>query len=80
MMQRLIGKTRWLGVVALLILSCAAFSNRAGGDASDSRTMPLKVGSTAPDFTLKSHLDRDVSPSADYGKKKTVLVFYRGHW
>jgi peroxiredoxin len=35
-----------------------------------------KVGDEAPDFTLKSHLDKDVT-LADYrGKKNVVLAFY----
>jgi cytochrome oxidase Cu insertion factor (SCO1/SenC/PrrC family) len=40
----------------------------------------VKVGQTAPDFTLEDSDDKNVS-LADYrGKKNVVLVFYRGHW
>jgi len=41
--------------------------------------MALSVGTKAPDFTLKSkNADglRDVSLSANFGKKKTVLLFF----
>src|SRR5215470_6708820 len=35
-----------------------------------------KVGEEAPDFTLKSHLDSDVTLSSFRGKKNVVLAFY----
>jgi len=41
--------------------------------------MPIKVGSKAPDFTLKSKNDSglaDVKLSANFGKKNTVLLFF----
>jgi peroxiredoxin len=41
--------------------------------------MPIKVGSTAPDFTLKSKTDTglvDVKLSANFGQKNTVLLFF----
>ena len=41
--------------------------------------MPLSVGSKAPDFTLKSKTAdglKDVSLSANFGKKNTVLLFF----
>jgi peroxiredoxin len=41
--------------------------------------MPIKVGSKAPDFTLKSKNDSglvDVTLSANFGKKNTVLLFF----
>ena len=41
--------------------------------------MPLKVGSNAPDFTLKSKSRdglEDVTLSHNYGKKNTVLLFF----
>ena len=42
-------------------------------------TMPIAVGSKAPDFTLKSKgADglKDVKLSDNFGKKKTVLLFF----
>jgi peroxiredoxin len=41
--------------------------------------MPIKVGSKAPDFTLKSKNDKgltDVKLSANFGQKNTVLLFF----
>ena len=41
--------------------------------------MPIKVGSKAPDFTLKSKSDSglvDVKLSANFGQKNTVLLFF----
>jgi peroxiredoxin len=41
--------------------------------------MKLYVGQAAPDFTLPSHLDKDVKLS-DYLGKNVVLVFYPLAW
>ena len=41
--------------------------------------MPLPVGSKAPDFTLKTKADdglKDITLSANFGKKQTVLLFF----
>jgi peroxiredoxin len=41
--------------------------------------MPISVGSKAPDFTLKSKSTgelKDVTLSANFGKKQTVLLFF----
>ena len=41
--------------------------------------MPIKVGSKAPDFTLKSKTASglvDIKLSANFGKKNTVLIFF----
>ena len=41
--------------------------------------MPIKIGSKAPDFTLKSKNDSglvDVTLSANLGRKNTVLLFF----
>ncbi len=35
-----------------------------------------RVGEDAPDFTLKSHLDKDVQLSDYRGKKNVVIDFY----
>ena len=37
--------------------------------------MKIKVGDQAPDFTLNSHLDKEVTLS-DYHGNTTVLVFF----
>jgi peroxiredoxin len=41
--------------------------------------MPLKIGTDAPDFTLKTKTDNgleDVKLSDNFGKKNTVLLFF----
>ena len=52
---------------------------RAEGSKSSAPQMKLKVGDTAPDFTLK-YFDgtdlKDVSLSQYRGKKNVVLAFY----
>jgi peroxiredoxin len=35
-----------------------------------------RVGEDAPDFTLRSHLDKEVKLSDFRGKKNVVLAFY----
>ena len=41
--------------------------------------MKLVVGQVAPDFSLPSHLDKEVSLS-DYRGKNVVLVFFPLAW
>ncbi len=41
--------------------------------------MKLQVGNKAPDFTLPSHLDRDVTLS-DYRGKNVALAFFPSAW
>ncbi|NPV76317.1 MAG: redoxin domain-containing protein [Anaerolineae bacterium] len=41
--------------------------------------MPLTVGDKAPDFTLPSHLDKDITLSSLRGKT-VVLVFFPQAW
>ncbi len=40
----------------------------------------VKFGQPAPDFILEDANGKKVSLSDFRGKKKVVLVFYRGHW
>jgi cytochrome oxidase Cu insertion factor (SCO1/SenC/PrrC family) len=40
----------------------------------------IKVGETAPDFTLEDAEGKPISLSDYRGKKSVVLVFYRGYW
>ena len=40
----------------------------------------VKVGDTAPDFTLENMDGRRITLSEEYNKKNVVLVFYRGQW
>jgi len=41
--------------------------------------MPLKVGDKAPDFTLPSHLEKDITLSSLRGKT-VVLAFFPLAW
>ncbi len=40
----------------------------------------IKVGDTAPDFTLENVDGKLITLSNFRGDKNVVLVFYRGHW
>jgi cytochrome oxidase Cu insertion factor (SCO1/SenC/PrrC family) len=40
----------------------------------------MKVGDTAPDFTLENMDGNRISLSDFRGKKSVILVFYRGQW
>jgi cytochrome oxidase Cu insertion factor (SCO1/SenC/PrrC family) len=40
----------------------------------------VKVGDTAPDFTLENIDGNRITLSEFRGKKNVVLLFYRGHW
>lgn len=40
----------------------------------------VKVGDSAPDFTLENMDGQRVTLSEFRGKKNVVLVFYRGQW
>ncbi len=73
-----------LTMLASFWLSASAPSDRLGP--VDGLNLPpadlerVKVGSLAPDFTLEDVDGRRVSLSSFRGKKKVVLVFYRGYW
>lgn len=45
---------------------------------SKSKTEPLKIGETAPDFTLNDQNGKQTTLSK--AKMPVVLVFYRGYW
>jgi peroxiredoxin len=42
--------------------------------------MGLKIGDSAPDFELESHLERKVRLSDYKGKKNVVLAFFPLAW
>ena len=42
--------------------------------------MALRVGQSAPDFVLDSHLDRKVQLSDFLGKKNIILAFFPLAW
>ena len=41
---------------------------------------PIRIGETAPDFTLVDHHGTKMTLSDSNGKSPVVLVFYRGYW
>jgi cytochrome oxidase Cu insertion factor (SCO1/SenC/PrrC family) len=69
--------------LAVLITCLPAFAQLGPKDGA---TLPptdlerIKVGQPAPDFTLENIDGKPVSLSEFRGKKRVVLVFYRGQW
>lgn len=67
-----------------LLISVAVFSAasnvaaQAKPEGIRARTTPVKVGDTAPDFTLNEINGKPVTLSKL--RKPVVLVFYRGYW
>ena len=57
-----------------------ALATAAAAPQARSRTTPVAVGETAPDFTLESHLGGTVTLSKALERGPVVVVFYRGHW
>ena len=53
---------------------------RADQAAVDYAARAPKVGETAPDFTLKDQLGREVSLASELEQGPVVLLFYRGEW
>ena len=68
---------------ALLITCTPAFAQLGPKDGANLPPTDLdriKVGQSAPDFTLENMDGKQVSLSEFRGKKSVVLVFYRGQW
>lgn len=66
----------WLTCVLVLLVALPAVA----APQAKSRTTPVAVGETAPDFTLESHLGGTVTLSKVLERGPAVVVFYRGHW
>jgi cytochrome oxidase Cu insertion factor (SCO1/SenC/PrrC family) len=67
----------------ILLLSQPAFAQlgpKDGASLPPTDLKRIKVGEPAPDFTLQNQQGNAVSLSDYRGKKKVVLVFYRGQW
>ena len=47
---------------------------------AQTNSVPLKVGDTIPDVTLRTEEDQSVSLRQLVSAKPTVLIFYRGGW
>ena len=67
----------------LLVLLAAMPATLAAADEPNLPPADLervKEGVVAPDFTLEDLDGKPVTLSSFRGKKKVVLVFYRGYW
>jgi len=51
-----------------------------GNNKNKETKMALRVGQTAPDFVLESHLDRTIHLSDYLGRKNIVLAFFPLAW
>jgi cytochrome oxidase Cu insertion factor (SCO1/SenC/PrrC family) len=58
----------------------AQLGPKEGGNLKPTDLERVKVGDTAPDFTLENLDGNRISLSDFRGKKNVVLVFYRGQW
>ena len=63
----------------ILVLACLIIIG-LNSTSAQTRTKPLAVGETAPDFALVDHHGQKVTLSDSKGKNPVVLVFYRGYW
>jgi len=64
--------------IFLAIALLAVFGSTAQAQNAKSRTEPVKVGMTAPDFTLNDQNGKSVTLSKV--GNPAILVFYRGYW
>jgi len=65
------------------LTSAPAFAQLGPKDGGELRATELervKVGQTAPDFTLEDVDGKSLTLSDFRGKKTVALVFYRGYW
>ena len=87
--MRMRSKFSLVSFFVAFLLSCLALAMEAPlarGAAAGERDLPpadldrVREGSLAPDFTLQDQDGKLVTLSSFRGKKKVVLVFYRGYW
>ena len=75
---------RSLRLVSVLLISAGCVAAPLGP--KDGRDLPpadlnrVQVGQPAPDFTLETADGPQVTLSDFRGRKRVVLVFYRGQW
>jgi peroxiredoxin (alkyl hydroperoxide reductase subunit C) len=71
-----------LAIVILItaVPAMAQLGPKDGAGLPPSDLNRVKVGESAPDFTLENLDGKTISLSDFRGKKNVVLVFYRGHW
>ena len=70
----------FLLLLALLGMADTRLGPAEGRDLPPADLERVKVGNLAPDFTLEDMDGKPVTLSQFRGKKKVVLVFYRGYW
>lgn len=58
----------------------AQLGSKDGANLKPTDLERIKVGDTAPDFTLENMNGKMITLSDLRGKKNVVLVFYRGRW
>jgi cytochrome oxidase Cu insertion factor (SCO1/SenC/PrrC family) len=68
-------RTRAIGSLLVAALLLVAISATAADQAS-TPDPKIKVGDTAPDFTLRDQNGKEVKLSDFHGKKNVVLAFY----
>ncbi len=72
-------KTKTLIIAALiLVVWTSGFSQ--GKVAKPTTKEAIKIGETAPDFSLTDQDVKQTKLSAAVKKSNVVLVFYRGYW
>ena len=76
---------RRIAIFALIFatLSVSVFAQlgpKDGADFTPTDLNRIKVGQSAPDFTLEDVDGKAVTLSSFQDKKSVVLVFYRGYW
>lgn len=69
-----VGRMRKNLIFAVILIGLLSFA----GIAQRAKTDALKVGETAPDFSLVSNAGKTVNLSSY--KEPVVLVFYRAYW
>jgi cytochrome oxidase Cu insertion factor (SCO1/SenC/PrrC family) len=73
-----------ISALALVLLSFSAARAQLGPkDGTNLKPMDLdrvKIGDTAPDFSLENLDGKKISLSDFRGNKNVVLIFYRGQW
>ena len=67
-------------LILFTVRAHAQLGPRDGGNLKSTDLERIKVGDTAPDFTLENVDGKLITLSNFRGDKNVVLVFYRGHW
>lgn len=62
--------------LTMLVLAIALAASAVQGQTPQAPQTTLKVGDTAPDFTLRDTEGNDVTLSSFRGKKNVVVAFY----